>query len=110
MGETSVVTMFSARVLASAGVAGIRPPALPPTPVAVVTPTPAPTLQPIPIPLPATSQIRSSSPVPVTAIVTDATDDDGIVEVEDDEQPDDIEEGLWQAVTSLPADVQMLGY
>jgi hypothetical protein len=78
--------MFSAIVLASASVAGIQAPsavaATPQPRVVVVDPSPA-------------------------AI---ADTDDNIIEVADDEADGGREAGLSQAVTSLPAEVQMLGY
>jgi MFS family permease len=110
MGETSVVTMFTAIVLASAGVAGLPPPsaaAVNAAPTAVPTPITRPT--PIAIPLPGQITVPT---VPVTGQVVDANplDDDDIVEVGGDDEGDDVEAGLSQAVTSLPAEVQMNGY
>jgi hypothetical protein len=81
-----VVTLFSAIVLASASMAGIQAP----SGAAAATPQP--------------EVVVAASPAPI------ADADDNIIEVADDESGGDREAGLSQAVTSLPADVQMLGY
>jgi EmrB/QacA subfamily drug resistance transporter len=90
-GETSVVTMFSAIVLASASVAGIQAPG------SVVAPPPA---------------VVAAAPARIAVPAVADTDlaDDNIIEVADDEAGGEREAGLSQAVTSLPAEVQMLGY
>jgi hypothetical protein len=50
------------------------------------------------------------SNAPAGATIDSNTADDTIVDVVDDSQTNDKGSGLSQAVTSLPADVQMLGY
>lgn len=126
IGETGVVTMFSAVVLASAAVAGIHMnPA--PAPVAVATPVPTPApagvgtgqrpavvIQPY---VPAAQAIQQQQAVSAasqagtgTTLLDTDTSDDAIVDVPDDGDSQGGDEGLSQAVTSLPADVQMLGY
>jgi hypothetical protein len=64
-------------------------------------------------PQPATGAQAGASPqisaAPGQLLDTD-TSDDSIVDVADDSQSDSADEGLSQAVTSLPPDVQMLGY
>jgi EmrB/QacA subfamily drug resistance transporter len=130
IGETGVVTMFSAIVLASAAVAGIHMNLDTPAPVAAVaTPvaTPAPAastlgarpavvIQPY---VPAAQAVAQTQQAPggvTSAAGTGAslldtdTSDDQIVDVPDDSAGDSNDNGLSQAVTSLPADVQMLGY
>jgi EmrB/QacA subfamily drug resistance transporter len=115
IGETGVVTMFTAIVLASAAVAGIQArPAVAPPPVAAAptpqpnaaaaAPKPAVVIQPY---VPAAASARALA-TGVSLADTD-TSDDSIVDVPDETQSDP-GGGLSQAVTSLPADVQMLGY
>jgi MFS family permease len=114
IGETGVVTMFTAVVLASASVAGIqavtsaRPvPTAVPTPAAQTNaPRPAVVIQPY---VPATQTARQSTTVSTSTVDTD-TSDDTIVDVPDDSDSHANDSGLSQAVTSLPASVQMLGY
>jgi EmrB/QacA subfamily drug resistance transporter len=115
IGETGVVTMFSAIVLASAAVAGIHV-ALPqaavaaqPTPQPVVQAAPAGVARPPSVIQPYAPAVRSSA-APGTTTVDSNTADDTIIDVVDDSQAGSAGGGLSQAVTSLPADVQMLGY
>jgi hypothetical protein len=109
-GETGVVTMFTAIVLTTAGAAGLQTlgadqPA--PAPVAAVA-TAAPVVgRPTPIPIPLPGQ-RVAAPTTALVAAGDAADD-GIIEVADNEGPE-MEHGLSQAVTMLPAEVQMNGY
>jgi MFS family permease len=107
IGETGVVTMFTAVVLASASVAGIQlmPPLAPPvaTPASAAQPAapkPAVVIQPY---IPAAQASAPPTPDSNTA-------DDTIVDVPDDSENDSADSGLSKAVTSLPAEVQMLGY
>lgn len=115
-GETGVVTMFSAIVLASAGMAGIHmsvTDAPTPAPVLAVA-TPAPATAPTPIPIPLPGQARAAAPALGTAgtvsAATQVGDDDGIIEVGDHADAGESEHGLSKAVTALPGDVQMIGY
>jgi EmrB/QacA subfamily drug resistance transporter len=128
IGETGVVTMFTAIVLASATLAGIHvtDPAAQP---AAAQPVAAPTPQPVPAgvarppvvvaPYVPAAQAGQAPPrgagLPITAAapgttIDSNTADDTIVDVPDDSQTDAQDSGLSQAVTSLPAEVQMLGY
>jgi EmrB/QacA subfamily drug resistance transporter len=117
IGETGVVTMFTAIVLASASVAGVQ----------LVTAAPAPFGTPVPTPAPHTSGANGLKPVVIiqpyvpAAPTTTApgvgaapldtnTSDDTIVDVPDDSSDSSNASNLSQAVTSLPASVQMLGY
>jgi MFS family permease len=125
IGETGVVTMFSAVVLGSAAVAGIPGNLAPPTPVAtpVAVATPAPVtgaaassglrpgvvIQPYVPAAQASAAAASKAGTGVSLLDTD-TSDDAIVDVPDDSAGDSGDSGLSQAVTSLPADTQMLGY
>ena len=136
IGETGVVTMFTAIVLASAAVAGIhvvvpsasQPGLAPPTPQAVAQAVPAgvarppsviqpyvPAAQPGQQPIPAVAggaglPISTTSAAPGTTTIDTNTADDTILDVPDDSQQGGTDTGLSQAVTSLPAEVQMLGY
>jgi MFS family permease len=126
IGETGVVTMFTAVVLASAAVTGIRVADPGAQPVAAAQPTPIPTVQvaaggvarpPVVIGAytPATQTRPQGAGLPITnappgTTIDTNTADDTIVDVVDDTQANDKGSGLSQAVTSLPADVQMLGY
>ncbi len=122
IGETGVVTLFTAVVLASAAVAGIR--AVDPGAVVAAQPTPVPTSAAVPTGV-ARPPVAIGAYVPATKpqgaglpIITSAgaspidsnTADDTIVDVPDDSQSSAGGGGLAQAVTSLPAAVQMLGY
>jgi hypothetical protein len=128
IGETGVVTMFTAIVLASAGLAGIHV-AEPSAPPAAAQPAPAPTAQPVPpgvarppvVVAPYVPAAQAGQPpargagLPITAAapgtaIDSNTADDTIVDVPDDSATDSADSGLSQAVTSLPAEVQMLGY
>jgi EmrB/QacA subfamily drug resistance transporter len=137
IGETGVVTMFTAIVLASAAVAGIHvvaPDASQAAVTAQATPQPAlqavpagvarpavviqpyvaaaqPGQQPIPaVPGGAGLPLSTSSAAPGTTTIDTNTADDTILDVPDDSQPGGNDNGLSQAVTSLPPEVQMLGY
>jgi EmrB/QacA subfamily drug resistance transporter len=127
IGETGVVTMFSAVVLASAAVAGIHVDLSPPAPVAAVatpvaTPAaatsglkPAVVIQPYVPAAAAVSQQQATAGVTNvagtgTSLLDTDTSDDQIVDVPDDSASDSADNGLSQAVTSLPAAVQMSGY
>jgi EmrB/QacA subfamily drug resistance transporter len=137
IGETGVVTMFTAIVLASAAVAGIHvvaPDASQAAVAAQATPQPAlqavpagvarpavviqpyvaaaqPGQQPIPaVPGGAGLPLSTSSAAPGTTTIDTNTADDTILDVPDDSQPGGNDNGLSQAVTSLPPEVQMLGY
>jgi EmrB/QacA subfamily drug resistance transporter len=115
IGETGVVTLFTAIVLASASVAGIRIATASPQPVATTVPRPTPAssvaarpavvIQPYVPAAQRTATTNTSSPL----LDTD-TSDDSIVDVPDDTAADSNDNGLSQSVTSLPAAVQMLGY
>jgi EmrB/QacA subfamily drug resistance transporter len=115
VGETGVVTLFSAIVLGSASLAGLHVNlAPPPTPVATPAPTMAPAgtgsrpavvIQPY---VPAAA--RGASPSAAVSQLDTNTADDEIVDVPDDSASEADTGGLSQAVTSLPATVQMLGY
>jgi MFS family permease len=127
IGETGVVTMFTAIVLASAAVAGIhvaQPAAAQPV---VAQPTPQPAVQAVPagvarpavaiqpyVPAQAAGgaglPISTTSAAPGTATLDANTADDTIIDVADDSQQGGNDTGLSLAVTSLPAEVQMLGY
>jgi EmrB/QacA subfamily drug resistance transporter len=122
IGETGVVTMFSAIVLASAAVAGIHV-AAPQAVVAAPQPTPPPVVQAAPAgvarppsviqpyaPAGAGLPITARSAAPGTTTIDTNTADDTIIDVTDDSQQGAGGGGLSLAVTSLPADVQMLGY
>jgi EmrB/QacA subfamily drug resistance transporter len=136
IGETGVVTMFTAIVVASAAVAGVPTfnPAAQAVPVAQPTaaPTPAavaagvarppaaigayvPAAQAAPRPgqpvaagtgLP----ISTTSAPPGTTTIDTNTADDTIIDVPDDSDGGGGGDALSPAVTSLPADVQMLGF
>jgi EmrB/QacA subfamily drug resistance transporter len=109
IGETGVVTMFTAIVLASAAVAGIhvaQATTQPAVVAAVPTPAPLPTVAPV---VPAGAAGRIAVPQPATVVDTN-TADDNIVDVGDDSAAESSHAGLSQAITSLPADIQMLGY
>jgi EmrB/QacA subfamily drug resistance transporter len=126
IGETGVVTMFSAVVLASASVAGIHVNTAPA--VAVATPTPAPTVQPaaagqrpavviqpyVPAAQAAPQATGAAAVAPAAGngaqLLDTDTSDDAIVDVPDDSDSGGNDQGLSQAVTSLPPDVQMSGY
>ena len=129
IGETGVVTLFTAIVLTSATLAGIH--ALEPgaQPAAPAPPPVVPAAQPVPagvarppvvvgayVPAAQAGQpLPRGAGLPITSAATgtsiDAnTADDTIIDVPDDSEADSKEGGLSQAVTSLPADVQMLGY
>jgi EmrB/QacA subfamily drug resistance transporter len=128
IGETGVVTMFTAIVLASAALAGIHT-VDPGSQGVAAASTPVPTVQPVPAgvarppvvvgayvpaaqagqPVPRVSGLPITSAVPGATIDAN-TADDTIVDVPDDSASDSGNSGLSQAVTSLPADVQMLGY
>ena len=54
--------------------------------------------------------INATSTAPGTSTIDTNTADDTIIDVPDDSLPDSSAGGLSLAVTSLPADVQMLGY
>ncbi|MBV9897537.1 MAG: MFS transporter [Chloroflexi bacterium] len=126
IGETGVVTMFSAVVLASAAVAGIHVDLSPAPVAAVATPVPTPAaagnglkpavvIQPYVPAAQAVSQLQAATGVTNvagtgTSLLDTDTSDDQIVDVPDDSASDSSDSGLSQAVTSLPADVQMLGY
>ncbi|HEX8969811.1 MAG TPA: MFS transporter, partial [Chloroflexota bacterium] len=126
IGETGVVTMFSAIVLASAAVAGIQvvaPSSAPAAAAPVAVPTPQPSLAAGAAPavviqpyVPAAQAaapaagVTTVAPAPGTSLLDTDTSDDAIVDVPDDSASDSADQGLSQAVTSLPADVQMLGY
>ena len=131
IGETGVVTLFSAIVLASAAVAGIHvnldtpgplaaaaTPVATPAPVAAALggPRPGVVIQPY-VPAAQAAAQTQQAPGGVTstagtgaALLDTDTSDDQIVDVPDDSAGDSNDNGLSQAVTSLPADVQMLGY
>jgi MFS family permease len=141
VGETGVVTMFTAIVLTSAGLAGLStasftaqdtPAAL--TVAAVPTAAPAPVAGQGRIPLIAPYQPAAGAAAPGTAAAAapvagpggitapaantigvrgllDAdTSDDLIVDVPDDESEVHGKGELSAAITSLPAEVQMIGY
>jgi MFS family permease len=128
IGETGVVTMFTTIVLASAALAGIHV-ADPGVQPAAAQPVAAPTPQPVPpgvarppvvvAPYVPAAQAGQAPPrgagLPITAAapgttIDSNTADDTIVDVPDDSETDSQDSGLSQAVTSLPAEVQMLGY
>ena len=136
IGETGVVTMFTAIVLASAAVAGIHV-AVPdaaqavqaqPTPPAAALVVPAgvarppsviqpyaPAVRPGQPPIPGVAggaglPISTTSAAPGTTTIDTNTADDTILDVPDDSADSGGDTGLSQAVTSLPAEVQMLGY
>ncbi len=128
IGETGVVTMFSAIVLASAALAGIHV-ADPGAQPSAAQPAVAPTPQPVPasvarppvvvapyVPAAQAGQAPprgAGLPIPAAApgtAIDSNTADDTIVDVAEDSASDSQDTGLSQAVTSLPADVQMLGY
>jgi EmrB/QacA subfamily drug resistance transporter len=123
IGETGVVTMFSAIVLGSAAVAGVPVNLAPPT--AVVTPVPVATASPVAavgtglrpgvviqpyVPAAQASAAAASKAGTGVSLLDTDTSDDAIVDVPDDSAGDSADSGLSQAVTSLPADTQMLGY
>jgi hypothetical protein len=132
IGETGVVTMFTAIVLASAAVAGIHVAQPAPAQAANAQPTPQPAVQAAPagvarpavaiqpyvpaqgtgaaVPGGAGLPISTTSAAPGTTTLDTNTADDTIIDVADDSQQGGNDTGLSQAVTSLPADVQMLGY
>jgi EmrB/QacA subfamily drug resistance transporter len=129
IGETGVVTMFTAVVLASAALAGIHVVDPASQPVAAAQPVAAPTPQAVPAgvarppvvvaPYVPAAQAGQAPPrgagLPITAAapgttIDSNTADDTIVDVPDDSATDSQGSGLSQAVTSLPAEVQMLGY
>ena len=129
IGETGVVTMFTAVVLASAALAGIHVVDPASQPVAAAQPVAVPTPQPVPAgvarppvvvaPYVPAAQAGQAPPrgagLPITAAapgttIDSNTADDTIVDVPDDSATDSQGSGLSQAVTSLPAEVQMLGY
>jgi EmrB/QacA subfamily drug resistance transporter len=139
VGETGVVTMFTAIVLTSASLAGISTSAfttaMDAQPVAVATPTPAtagaapgvarlPAIAPQQSALAAAQAAAAAASAPVAAPGTalagatigargllDAdTTDDLIIEVEDEGATGHQKGELSAAITSLPADVQMSGY
>ena len=114
IGETGVVTMFTAVVLASASVAGIQTSAFttPATPVAAPSPpvSTARSTSPVVVIQPYQPATASTSPTPNAPALDTDTSDDQIVDVPDDSQSDSADQGLSQAVTSLPAAIQLLGY
>jgi EmrB/QacA subfamily drug resistance transporter len=129
IGETGVVTMFTAVVLASAALAGIHVVDPASQPVAAAQPVAVPTPQAVPAgvarppvvvaPYVPAAQTGQTPPrgagLPITAAapgttIDSNTADDTIVDVPDDSATDSQGSGLSQAVTSLPAEVQMLGY
>jgi EmrB/QacA subfamily drug resistance transporter len=119
IGETGVVTMFTAIVLASASMAGVQLASSAPTPVPTVVPTPAAAasaglkpnvvIQPY---RPATQAAGAASVAisssPGATLDTD-TSDDNIVDVPDDSSESDSSD-LSPAVTALAPEVQMNGY
>jgi EmrB/QacA subfamily drug resistance transporter len=130
IGETGVVTMFTAIVLASAALAGIHVADAAGAQPAAAVPTPAPTAQPVaanvarpPVvigayvpapqagqPVPNGAGLPITTAPPGTSTIDSNTADDTIIDVPDDSASDSRDTGLSPAVTSLPADVQMLGY
>ena len=90
IGETSVITMFTAIVLASATMFG----------VSVSAPSTAPT--------------SSNSPAVAVSSVSNVSDsnsaDDTIIDVPDDTDQADVGNALPATVTQLPAEAQMTGY
>ena len=126
IGETGVVTMFTAIVLASAALAGIRvvdqaPQAVQAAPAPTPPPLPANVARPAVVvgayvpaaqagqPLARGAGLPITAAAPGTAIDAN-TAHDTIVDVPDDSVSDSNDSGLSHAVTSLPAEVQMLGY
>jgi len=124
-----VVTMFTAIVLASAALAGIHVVDPASQPAAAAQPAAAPTPQAVPAgmarppvvvaPYVPAAQSGQAPPrgagLPITAAapgttIDSNTADDTIVDVPDDSATDAQDSGLSQVVTSLPAEVQMLGY
>ncbi|MBV9600145.1 MAG: MFS transporter [Chloroflexi bacterium] len=140
IGETGVVTLFTAVVLASASMAGVQMAAPAPTPTAVPTPAPqagaglkpnvviqpyVPAARSIPpaigaaaVSPPGAVSPASGSPVPAAttaagaSVVDTNTSDDlaNIVDVPDDSSDTGNSGDLSPAVTSLPAGVQLDGY
>jgi MFS family permease len=113
IGETGVVTMFTAIVLASASIAGVHLVASPPPPPVTPVPTPAPTsvgLKPGVVIQPYRPATAPTPGVVGASVVDTNTADDTIIDVPDDSSETSDTSGLSPAVTSLPAAVQMLGY
>src|SRR5579859_7486924 len=113
IGETGVVTMFTAIVLASATLAGIHV-AQPVAPVATAVPSPTPQTSPGLKPAVVIQPYLPAAAVPApgagTPPVDTSTSDDNIVDVPDDSSDSSDASGLSQAVTSLPPEVQFNGY
>jgi EmrB/QacA subfamily drug resistance transporter len=107
IGETGVITLFTAVVLGTAAAAGLQAPAAAPAPTAIPTPTPQSAPKPNVLIRPYVPLARST-PAPAIAGDTD-TSDDTIVDVPDDSESDSGSD-LSPAVTSLPAEVQFNGY
>lgn len=108
IGETGVVTLFTAVVLASASLVGIHLAAPAPPPEPTVVPTAVAGSKPGVVIQPYRPAVRSAATP--TAVASDTnTADDAIVDVPDD-SADAVGSRLTPAVTSLPARVQMLGY
>jgi EmrB/QacA subfamily drug resistance transporter len=109
IGETGVITVFTAVVLGTAAAAGIQAPTAAPAPTPVATPTAQSAPKPNVVIRPYVP-LAQSTPVPTTARTGDTnTSDDTIVDVPDDTQSNSAAE-LSSAVTSLPAEVQFNGY
>jgi len=126
IGETGVITMFTAVVLTAAAAVGIQPPGPAPAAVPTAVPTPAAPssgagLRPAVVIQPyrpaaaapsnpnAPSAITSGPGAATSPLDTD-TSDDNIVDVADDSSDNSNDSGLSPAVTSLPAEVQFNGY
>jgi EmrB/QacA subfamily drug resistance transporter len=120
LGETSLITLFTAIVLAGAAAVGIRPVApgaVPAAPVPTAAPTPAtpangqriPLIQPYqPAPAPAPGDAPAPAATSASVGPVDAADD-VIVDVPDDGEQAN-KSDLPEAVTTLPGEVQMQGY
>jgi MFS family permease len=124
IGETGVVTMFTAIVLASASVAGVHlaTPAPEPAPTVAPSPTlatgvglkPSVVIQPyVPAAQATPASVAASAPAsatPGTSTLDTNTADDNIVDVPDTSTDSSDSNDLSPAVTSLPPPVQMGGY
>jgi EmrB/QacA subfamily drug resistance transporter len=123
IGETGVITMFTAVVLPAASAVGVQPPAAAPAAVPTAVPTaaaqgsggglkPAVVIQPYQPAAalkPPAQQAITTAPGNGTALLDTDTSDDNIIDVPDDSS-DSSSSDLSPAVTSLPAEVQFNGY
>jgi MFS family permease len=115
IGETGVVTMFTAIVLASASLAGINTaaftePAPTAAPVAAPVATPAAVTVQGRLPVIGAHQPAAGTTIGARGLLDTDPSDDQIVDVPDDSDSDAVGSELSAAITSLAPEVQMIGY